>query len=167
MDAFGRCFFWRFDLVTKIGEERVEKGFAKVDIQRYNDLLLSERESILQVFLNPHEIQGRGLESLAGHAWQLKREKVLDLYKAVMADQAKGLLPYAITGDQSFFSKGDNCYSWARRHLLALKEPKIQKELPSTSADYFIMRPKWKLEESLVAAQHAKREAASGPCRSM
>jgi WD40 repeat protein len=167
MDAFGRCSFWRFDLVTKIGEETVEKGFAKVNIQRYNDLLLSERESILQVFLNPHEIQGRGLESLVGHVWQLKREKVLDLYKAIMADQAKGLLPYALTGNQSFFSTGDNCYSWARRHLLALKEPKIQKELPSTSADYFVMRPKWKLQESLVAAQHAKREAASGPCRPM
>jgi hypothetical protein len=167
MDAFGRCFFWRFDLATRFGDVPVEKGFAKVNVQRYNDLLLSERESILQVFLNPHEIQGRGLESLVGLVWQLKREKVLDLYKAIMADQAKGLLPYAITGNQSFFSAGDNCYSWARRHLLALKEPKIQKELPSTSADYFIMRPKWKLEESLVAAQHAKKEAASGPCRSM
>jgi WD40 repeat protein len=167
MDTFGRCFFWRFDLVTKIGEERVEKGFAKVDIQRYNDLLLSERKSILQVFLNPHEIQGRGLESLVGLVWQLKREKVLDLYKAVVADQKKGLLPYAITGNQSFFSTGDNCYSWARRHLLALKEPKIQKELPSTSADYFVIRPKWKLQESLVAAQHAKREATSGLCRPM
>jgi hypothetical protein len=167
MDAFGRCFFWRFDLVTKIGEEKVEKGFAKVNIQRYNDLLLSERESILQVFLNPHEIQGRGLESLVGHVWQLKREKVLGLYKAIMADQAKDLIPYAITGNQSFFSKGDNCYSWARRHLLALKEPKIQKDLPSTSTDYFVMRPKWKLQESLIAAQHVKREAALGPCRSM
>jgi WD40 repeat protein len=167
MDAFGRCFFWRFDLVTRIGDETVEKGFAKVNIERYNDLLLSERESILQVFLNPREIQGRGLESLVGHVWQLKREKVLDLYKAMIADQEKGLLPYALTGNQSFFSTGDNCYSWARRHLLALKEPKIEKELPSTSADYFAMRPKWKLQESLVAAQHAEREAASGPCRSM
>jgi WD40 repeat protein len=167
MDAFGRCFFWRFDLVTRVGDAVVEKGFAKVNIQRYHDLLLSERESILQVFLNPHEIQGRGLESLVGHVWQLKREKVLELYKAIMADQAKGLLPYAITGNQSFFSTGDNCYSWSRRHLLALKEPKIEKELSSTSADYFAMRPKWKLQESLVAAQHAEREAASGPCRSM
>jgi hypothetical protein len=153
--------------VTRVGDEVVKKGFAKVNIQRYNDLLLSERESILQVFLNPHEIQGRGLESLVGHVWQLKREKVLDLYKAVIADQEKGLLPYALTGNRSFFATGDNCYSWARRHLLALKEPKIQKELPSTSADYFVMRPKWKLQESLVAAQHAEREAASGPCRSM
>jgi WD40 repeat protein len=168
MDTFGRCFFWKFDLVTIVENAVVEKGFAKVNVQRYNDLLLSERKSILQVFLNPHEIQGRGLESLVGHVWQLKREKVLDLYKAIVADQAKGLLPYALTGNQSFFSKGgDNCYSWARRHLLALKEPKIQKELPSTSADYFVMRPKWKLEDSLVAAQHVKREAASGPCRPM
>jgi hypothetical protein len=167
MDAFGRCFFWRFDLVTRIGDETVEKGFAKVNIQRYNDLLLSERESILQVFLNPHEIQGRGLESLVGHVWQLKREKILDLYKAVMADQARGLLPYAITGNQSFFATGDNCYSWARRHLLALKEPKIKQDLPSSRIDYFLMRPKWKLQESLVAAQHARREEVSGPCRQM
>ncbi|MDF3055537.1 MAG: hypothetical protein K0Q74_1444, partial [Gammaproteobacteria bacterium] len=162
MDAFGRSFFWRFDLVTRVGDEVVKKGFAKVTAQRYNDLLLSEREGILQVFLNPHEIQGRGLESLVGHVWQLKREKILDLYKAVMADQAKGLLPYAITGNQSFFATGDNCYSWARRHLLALKEPKIKQDLPSSRIDYFLMRPKWKLQESLVAVQHARREEVSG-----
>jgi hypothetical protein len=156
MDAFGRSFFWRFDLATRVGDTVVEKGFAKVTIQRYNDLLLSEREGILQVFLNPHEIQGRGLESLVGHVWQLKRGKVLDLYRAAMTDQAKGLLPYAITGNQSFFATGDNCYSWARRHLLALKEPKIKQDLPSSRVDYFLMRPKWKLQESLAADQQVR-----------
>jgi WD40 repeat protein len=161
MNAFGRCFFWRFDLATEVDGQKVKEGFAEIVFRHRNDLLLLEREAMLQNFLNFHEIEGRGLKSLVGHVWQLRREKVLDLYRAIMTEKSKGLLLYAFPGNQSFFATGDNCYSWARRHLLALKDKKIEKDLPSSIVDYFGMNPAWKLQDSLIAPRHVRANPVS------
>ncbi|MFN7097336.1 MAG: WD40 repeat domain-containing protein, partial [Gammaproteobacteria bacterium] len=143
MNAFGRCFFWRFDLATKIRKEKVAEGFAKVVIEELPNLLVSVRGPTLEDFLNPHELEGRGTSSLVGEVWQLKREVVLQLYREVLKDKAAGLLPYAQGGNLSFFSRarGDNCYSWARRLLLALKQDKIEKKLPSSFMDFIAIVP--------------------------
>jgi len=158
MDAFGRFFFWRFDLATRVDGESIREGFAKVVINTdTHNLLLSERESALDALLNPRGIPGRGLESLVGMAWQLERKLVLQLYHSVHKDEATGHLPYAQGGNYSLFSRGDSCYSWARRHLLALRQDKIKKQLPTKCTDYIAMVPSFNLKASLVpSAQRQK-----------
>ena len=58
-------------------------------------------------------------------------------------------IDYFIGGADSFFTssskKGENCYTWARKKLLASDDNLIKQQLMPTFTDWIAALPRWKL----------------------
>ncbi len=160
LNSFGRCFFWRCDLANKYRGQTVESGFARVIIKREQNISIDRARDVVEknmIKTNPE--QNRGIHTVVGFCWSIRREQVLRLLKQIYHDETK-LIPYHILGDQSFLSSGrHNCYTWAREKLLTLKAARIVQSLPDTFKDHLGVDPKTRLTLSPQAGSPVQPRA--------
>lgn len=162
MNGFGCQYFWRFDLANRYQGQAVEAGFAKIIIKEEKNISTDRAHSIVQNnILNPYGEEDRGIKTIAGFCWPIKRQQALKLINLIQSQEPE-LVPYHLFGEQSFLSSGrHNCYTWARAQLLTLNSEVIKQQLPDNRRDYFLIVPR--IELSLSPQQPTYTHARNCP----
>lgn len=145
MNACGRHICIRCEL-TYLDENKQKLAGARVAVQEEKAKLIGPNKAIIMELFNKRIDK----DALKGYSWSVSRAQALALRQAVKVDAAKGIRPFSQFGSQSVFSKDEanNCYTWARTHLLALDRPEITKQLENTVIDYLIAAPPLKFRSS-------------------
>lgn len=148
MNAFGRILLYRYDLATRVGNQEVEPGYAKVIISQQSGILFELHRQALNDLLNPKQERRRGIDSVVGYAWSITRQQAQQLHRAVKKDEEKGTIMYNVLGNAPITSNEErhNCYTWAREKLLSLGNKNINKILPISILDYIVVNPKFHLK---------------------
>jgi hypothetical protein len=133
VDAFGEGLILRYDLTTA----GAPLGFAQIRHVIKTGILPAHFDGVFHG--EDFHIQGEKCYALS---WRVGRENLVKLYQRLQGDVGKSI-PYHIAGGQSLFaqsrsaSEAENCFTWARKHLCAIDEPQIQRELAGKRSDTF------------------------------
>jgi WD40 repeat protein len=133
VDAFGEGLILRYDLTT-VG---APLGFAHIRHVIKTGIVPAHFSEVFHG--EDFHIQGKKCYALS---WRVGRENLVKLYQRLEGDLGKRI-PYHIAGGQSLFaqsrsaSEAENCFTWARKHLCAIDEPQIQRELAGKRSDTF------------------------------
>ncbi len=154
--TLGKPCYIRMDLANRIGGAKIEpEGFAKI---KFSYAIADNSEQIsLYNTLTGDTILRRAPEGLKGQAWVVSRRQLVVLIEYIQQHYIilDKLIPYSTLGNNSFFARGHNCYTWARDMLLRLNHSPITKRLPKKWSNYIVNNPGFDLNLQLgaVAAQ--------------
>lgn len=122
-------------------------GYGKV---RHNPKNSGLHEPLIGLMENDDMMSIEPATELFAVQWQLPVEQCQRLFHSVEEDKKKELR-YAMAGN-GFFAKssglGDNCYTWARKKLIATDDPNIRKGLKPTWDERLGSWPRFKMTKS-------------------
>lgn len=143
MDELGEITLYRADFSTKDQPE----GKGIVIFEQLPTVKQQDYDKTLQNLCIPADNMNpqRSYSNLKGYTWQISKDKAKQLIASLEAENAKQL-DYTVWGSNSKVGNGsDNCYTWAKKKLVALEIKNINTNLPISIADYIGVYPRFHL----------------------
>ncbi len=150
LDAYGRSFFLRYELVTQQDQPNLAHIHRKDNIPGLtyytSDITPVSRKALLSKFIKTDA------DDLCLLSWPLARKRGLQLINIIEQDMMNGPFRYALRGQQASGVKlfkgpeAHNCFTWAREKLFAIEEDKsgpIHTHLKTKAADIICAIPSW------------------------